>query len=227
MPIASVNWADKILTVVKKEMLSEFRTRYAFNAIIMFSLVTLTVVSFSLGINRPGPEVMAALFWIILFFAAASGLAQVFIREEEARTAGFLRLYAPATAVLIGKVVFNLFLLVSMSLLLVPLFIILLDTVPQNVMLFLGGLLLGIIGLAGSTTIIAAIVSRASIKGALFAVLSFPVLLPLLVAAIEITLVSFTGGNFASAAPPLQLLLAYDVVMLTLSIMLFDFVWQL
>ena len=227
MPTVSVSWAGKILTIFKKEMLSEFRTRYAFNAIIMFSLVTLTVVSFSLGISRPGPEVMAALFWIILFFAAASGLAQVFVKEEEARTAGFLRLYAPATAVLIGKIIFNLFLLICMTVLLVPLYIILLDTVPQNFILFLMGLLLGIIGLAGSTTIIAAIVSRASIKGALFAVLSFPVLLPLLVAAIEITLVSFTGGNFAAAGSALQLLLAYDVVMLTLSIMLFDFVWQL
>jgi heme exporter protein B len=208
-------------------MVSEFRTRYAFNAVIMFSLVTLTVVSFSLGINRPGFEVMAALFWIILFFAAASGLAQVFIKEEEAHTAGYLRLYAPATAVLIGKIVFNLFLLVCMTVLLVPLFIVLLNTAPQNLALFLIGLLLGIIGLAGATTIIAAIVSRASIKGALFAVLSFPVLLPLLVAAIEITLVSFSGGNFAATSSALQLLIAYDVVMITLSILLFDFVWRL
>lgn len=227
MPTMSVNWAGRILTVFKKEMLSEFRTRYAFNAVIMFSLVTLTVVSFSLGMNRPGPEVMAALFWVVLFFAAASGLAQVFIKEEEARTAGYLRLYAPATAVLVGKIIFNLFLLGCMAVLLVPLFVILLDTVPQNFILFLSGLFLGLIGLSGSTTIIAAIVSRASVKGALFAVLSFPVLLPLLVAAIEITLVSLVGGNFAAAWPPLQLLLAYDVVMITLSIMLFDFIWHM
>ena len=142
MPTVSVSWAGKILTVFKKEMLSEFRTRYAFNAIIMFTLVTLTVVSFSLGINRPGPEVMAALFWIVLFFAAASGLAQVFVKEEEAHTAGYLRLYGPATAVLIGKIIFNLFLLLSMAVLLVPLFIILLNTTPQNFPLFSGFFLL-------------------------------------------------------------------------------------
>lgn len=227
MPTMSVSLAGNIRAIFKKEIISEFRTRYAFNAIIMFSLVSLTVVSFSLGLNKPSLNVMAALFWIILFFAAGSGLAQVFIKEEESRTSGFLRLYASGNAVLLGKMLFNLFLLVCMAILLVPLFIVLLDTLPQNFPLFLVGLILGLCGLAGATTIIAAIVSRASIKGALFTVLSFPVLLPLLVASIEITLHAFAGGNFAAASSALQLLVAYDVVMITLSIMLFDFIWKL
>jgi heme exporter protein B len=212
--------------VAAKDITSEFRTRYAVNAIVMFALVTLTVISFAVGALSPSKEIMAALFWIILFFAAMSGLAQVFIKEEEAGTAMILKLSSEGTIIFFGKLLFNLILLVLLAVLIIPLFIILLKTIPADWPIFLIGLVLGIIGLAGATTIIAAIVSKATIKGALFTVLSFPVLMPLLVAVIEITKGSFLGDGSVNVSAPLQLIVAYDVVMITLSVLLFDFVWQ-
>jgi len=50
--------------------------------------------------------------------------------------------------------------------------------------------------------------------------------MPLLIAVIEITKVAFLGGEYKDVAAPMQLIIAYDVVMTTLSIMLFDFVWR-
>ena len=226
MPSNSVSWAAKVLAVAAKDITSEFRTRYAVNAIVMFALVTLTVISFAVGALEPSKEIMAALFWIILFFAAMSGLAQVFIKEEEAGTAMILKLSSDATIIFFGKLLFNLILLALLAVLIIPLFIVLLKTTPADWGIFLIGLALGIIGLAGATTIIAAIVSKATIKGALFTVLSFPVLMPLLVAVIEITKASFLGDGSVDVSAPLQLIVAYDIVMITLSVLLFDFVWQ-
>jgi len=222
----SVNWTAKVLAVTGKDITSEFRTRFAVNAIVMFALVTLTVVSFALGVLSPSGEIMAAMFWIILFFAAMSGLAQTFIKEEESGTALILKLSCPGTIIFFGKFLFNLLLLIVLAVLIVPLFIVLLNSSAENWAVFIIGLLLGIIGLAGATTIIAAIVSKASIKGALFTVLSFPILMPLLAAVIEITKTAFIGGTFGDISAPIQMLIAYDVVMITLSVMLFDFVWR-
>jgi heme exporter protein B len=226
LPSNSVSWAAKVLAVAAKDITSEFRTRYAINAIVMFALVTLTVISFAVGALEPSKEIMAALFWIILFFAAMSGLAQVFIKEEEAGTAMILKLSSDGIIIFFGKLLFNLILLALLAVLIIPLFIVLLKTTPADWGIFLIGLVLGIIGLAGATTIIAAIVSKATIKGALFTVLSFPVLMPLLVAVIEITKASFLGDGSVDVSAPLQLIVAYDVVMITLSVLLFDFVWQ-
>jgi heme exporter protein B len=192
----------------------------------MFALVTLTAISFAIGLLNPSREILAAIFWVIIFFAAMSGMAQVFIKEEESGTAMILRLSSESSAVLFGKMIFNFILLIVLAILVVPLFIIFLKTVPANWPIFLAGLLLGIAGLSGATTIVAAIVSQASAKGALFTVLSFPILLPLLVAAIEITKIALNGGQFGDVSAPLQLLVAYDVVMITLSNMLFEFVWR-
>lgn len=226
MPTDSVSWVTKVLTVTKKDIVTEFRTRYAVNAVVMFALVTLTVISITVGNINLDTDMAAALFWVVLFFASMSGLAQSFIKEEETGTSLVLKLSSEGLVVFFGKLIFNLLLLFLLAILVVPLFIVFLNQMPENWLLFLIGLVLGLIGLSGATTIIAAIVSMATVKGALFTVLSFPILMPLLIAVVEITKVSFAGGTFGEASSAVQLLAAYDVVMVTISVMLFDFVWR-
>jgi heme exporter protein B len=220
--------AAKALAVLRKDILSEYRTRYAINAILLFGVTTLTVVSFSVGQLGLPADVYAALFWIIIFFSAMSGLAQVFVKEEESRTAIVLRLTSDPTAIYIGKLAFNFLLLVLLELIITPLFFVMTDARAANVGLFLTILMVGSIGLAGASTLIAAIISKASIKGALFAVLSFPILLPLLIGAIGGTRKALGIGAdpFSAASSELQLLISYAVVMITAGLLLFEFVWE-
>ncbi|PJA28069.1 MAG: ABC transporter permease [candidate division Zixibacteria bacterium CG_4_9_14_3_um_filter_46_8] len=212
--------------VLIKDITSEFRTRYAINALVMFSLVTLTVVSIAIGRSNLNYDLAAAFLWVIIFFSAISGLGQSFIKEEEARTIYALRLYANPLAVFAGKFIFNSLLLLFLELIFVPLFFILLAVECGNILLLFLVILLGSLGLTGATTIIAAIIAKASVKGALFAVLSFPILLPLLVAAIGATEIAFSGGVFADAVRDLKLLVSYPVIMMTASTFLFEFIWN-
>src|SRR5262249_11539832 len=88
----------------------------------------------------------------------------------------------------------------------------------------LGALLLGDVGLAVSSALLAAMAAQARARGALFAAIAVPVLLPLLVAAAAATAPAFGArGDFAA---PLQTLAAYDVVVVAAAWMLFDFVWS-
>ncbi len=226
-PKSSYGLAAKSLAVLRKDILSEYRTRYAINAILLFGVTTLTVVSFAVGQSGLPADVYAALFWIIIFFSAMSGLAQVFVKEEESKTAIILKLTADPTPVYWGKLIFNFLLLALLEVIVTPLYFVMTDAVLHNAALFIAVLVLGSIGLAGATTLIAAIISRASIKGALFAVLSFPILLPLLIGAIGGTKKALgSAATFAAAASELQLLISYAVVMITASVLLFEFVWE-
>lgn len=218
----------RAIAVLRKDVQSEYRTRYAINAILLFGITTLTVISIAVGQLGLSGDIYAALFWIIIFFAAMSGLAQVFVREEDSRTAVILRLTADPTPVYLGKLIFNFLLLLLLEVIITPLFFIMTDARMLHSGLFLLVLIIGSIGLAGVTTLIAAIISRASIKGALFAVLSFPVLLPLLIGAISATRIALSPGteSFSAASSEIQLLLSYAVVMITAGVLLFDFVWE-
>ncbi len=226
MPPRSTGLDSKALAVYAKDMRLELRSRYALNAILMFAITTLAVVSFSLGQSGLSPKLLSALFWIVIFFSAMSGLAHVFVREEETGTALALRLMADPDPVYIGKLAFNFSLLTTMAVVVTPLFFIFTDAPAEHIISFLPVLALGVIGLSGATTLVAAIISRASVKGALFAVLSFPILMPLLIALVAATEKVFGGSGLGEALAELQFLFAYAVVMITASLLLFKFVWQ-
>jgi heme exporter protein B len=214
------------LAVFDKDLRSEFRTKYALNAIILFAVTTLTVVSFSVGQFGLTPEILASLYWIIIFFSAMSGLARVFVREEEAGTVAALKLSAAPTVVYLGKLGFNVVLMGILEIVVFPLFVVMMGLRVENYVLFFAVLVLGSAGLAALSTIIAAIVAKANVKGALFTILSFPPLLPLLISCIRGTRLALEGADLAAGMPELQLLISYSIVMITASLLLFDFVWS-
>ena len=226
MPRSSAGLASKSLAVFAKDIRLELRSRYALNAILMFGITTLAVVSFSLGQSNLPPQLLAALYWIVMFFSAVSGLAQVFIREEESGTALALRLAAPSDPVFVGKLLFNFMLLAVMTVIITPLFFIFTDAPTDGLPSFLLVLVLGVLGLCGATKLVAAIIAKAAVKGALFAVLSFPVLVPLLLTVVRATQKVFDGYAAAEILTELQFLLAFAVVMIVGSALLFKFVWQ-
>ncbi len=192
----------------------------------MFAFTTLVVVSFSVGQGGLSPRVQAALFWIIVFFSAMSSLAGAFVKEEDTGTAQTLRLYASAPVVYAGKLLFNMLLLFLLSLLVTPLYIIFMNITQVNWAILAAVIALEVVGLAGATTIIGAIVAQAGVRGALLAVLSFPVLLPLLVLAINGTTAAFDMSGWTNAIDSIRLLAAYGVIMITASSVLFEFIWN-
>ena len=223
------NWAHEALAVLVKDLRSEYRTRYAFSAVLLFAVTALAVVSFSVSPYSLDADSQAAFVWIVLFFSAMSGLSRSFVREEEARTAMALRLAAAPEAVYTGKLLFNMLLQAAVAAVVIPLFLVLLDVAPARPDLLVWAAILGNMALASSSTIIAAIVSRANAKGALFAVLAFPVSIPGLSSAIRATTAAIRGAGSATgsaAVGDLPALAAYSVLMIAVSLLLFDFVWN-
>jgi heme exporter protein B len=196
------------------------------NAIALFAVTTLTAISFSIGPNRLSTEVLAPLLWIILFFSAMSGLAHVFVREEEQQTADTLRLILPPNAIWLGKWFFNIILLLGLEVIIIPLFFVMMSVPPGNLGIFFTILALGSLGLASVATIIAAIISLASGRGALFAVLAFPIALPILLPAINSSKIALEGGIFSDCISDLQVLFSFTVVIVTTSLLVFEFVWR-
>lgn len=193
----------------------------------MFIIVAISVILFSIGQERISPELTAGLFWVVIFFTAMSGLARAFVSEEERGTTLTLQLIASPTTVFTGKLIFNVILTFSMNSVIAILYAALFEAfVIQNFYLFLLTFILGNIGLAISSTIIAAIISKAGAKGTLYPVLSFPILLPLILTSVQLTLFSIDGTGFEKSIFELAIVVSYDVIMLTASYMLFDFIWK-
>ncbi len=217
----------KALALFIKDWQSELRTRYAINALAMFIIVTISVILFSIGQEKISTYLTGGLLWVVIFFSAMSGLARAFVSEEERGTTLTLHLLAKPSTVFSGKLLFNVLLVYIMNFAIVILYSLLFDSFSiQNVWLFILATTFGSFGIAVSSTIIAAIISKASAKGTLYPVLAFPILLPLILILLELTKFSIDGKSITESYVELAVLICYDVIMLTASYMLFDFIWK-
>ena len=221
-----MSWAAETKAILKKELRSEFRRRWSSGLLVLFGLITVFVVSFSLKTSPLTPGILSTFFWVTLFFASTAGLARSFLKEEETKTVLALRLLARPSAVFWGKLFFNLFLLFFLELILVPLFFLWLNVSGTNLSSFFFILFLGTLGLVAGTTLTAAIVAKAESKGVLFAILSFPILAPLLIFAMAGSKAAFAGGGWEEISTPVKTLISYTAVMGAGSSILFDFIWE-
>jgi heme exporter protein B len=220
-------WAAETAAVFAKDWRCEFRTRYALNTLALFAFTTLVVVGVSLGpmgvSASRGTPVLPVLLWLILLFAAAAGLPRSFVQEEETQTATALRLSATPSAVFCGKLLYCLTLVVALEVLVTPLYLAMMNLAVRSPALLAATLAAGGYGLAAGSTLIAAMIAQARGKGTLFSVLAFPVLLPLLILAVELTRHAVAGEPGGVA---LTQLLLYDGTVTVAALMLFPVVWN-
>ncbi len=212
-----------VWAILRRECRGEWRTRHGLGAALLFALASLVGVSFVVGPLGDRPDLLAALLWIVLLFAALASLAHAFVREVEAGTLTLLRLVASPTAIALGKLLFNLLFLGVLELVTVPVFLVLMGAPAVRWGPFLLVLGLGSLALAATTTLVGAVVAQTRARGALFAAVALPLLIVVLIAGVAGLRAQWEGASVAGEA---RLLAAYAAVVLGVSLPLFDHVWE-
>ena len=215
---------NSILKNLRKDFLIESRNRSALNISFAFAGITTLSVSLAAGGIPFTPLVQAIIFWIILFFSAMSGLAHIFIREEEEQNALFLSLYYSPEEIYISKLIFNIVLFLCIATLVTPLYLFFLQILPVYKILFMLTVISGSLAIASVTTVLGAMVSKTGSGSSLFTVISFPLLLPVLWTAISLTTLSIEGGGIPGYNNIL-FLLAFSGVIICASYLSFKFIW--
>lgn len=218
---------SRIWAVCAKDATQELRRKVAIVAVLFFSATALALVSFAIGPFRLAPAdrppLQAALLWIILFFAAATGLPRAFVAEEETGTGLALRKTVPAAYVLAGKALFNFLLFLAMAAVTIPGFLVLLEWKVGSAGALAVTMLAGGYGLAVVSTFLSALVARAGQRNVLFVLIAFPLVLPLLLTAITAT-IEAASGSFP--ATPLRVLVAYDGASSCAAYLLASVAWE-
>ncbi len=212
---------EQIAAILLKDFLIGLRRRATFAAMMMFSLTAVASLSLSTGGAPIEPKFLAALLWVVIFFAASAGIAGTFDDEAAAGTLPTLKLYAEAQAILFGKMIYVFLSLTALTIFILPIFLILFDVAIEKIFLLLATIFFGLIGIAAAGTLTAALTTSATVKGGLFPILLFPITLPIFLPAIALTEISFT-----SAALDLSLLVVmavFDLILITASSILFDY----
>lgn len=211
----------QVAAILRKDFLIGLRRRAAFAAMMMFALTAVASLSLSTGGAFVEPKFLAALLWVVIFFAASAGISGTFDDEAQAGTLPTLKLYAAAQAILFGKMLYVFASLVAMTIFILPTFLILFDAQIERIFLLAATILLGLIGLAAAGTLTAALTTSATVKGGLFPILLFPITLPIFLPAIALTEISFTSA--ASDSSLLVVMAAFDAILITAASILYDY----
>ena len=138
-----------------------------------------------------------------------------------------MRLAATPSALFTGKLLYGVSLILAVEALVVPLFLVLMQLQVDRPGLLIGVLVAGGYGLAAGSTLISAIASKARGQSTLFAVLAFPMLLPLFVLLVELTRMAVVAAPLATPwGSQMTPLLLYDLVVTVAGWMLFPAVWN-
>ena len=214
---------NQVKNLIAKEVKLEMRNKYALGGILLYvvSTVFVSYLSFKQIIN---PATWNALFWIILLFASINGVAKSFINETRGRLLYLYTLVSPQ-AVILSKIIYNVFLLSIISGLCLFVYTLFVGNIIQDLPLFLITLLLGSFGFSSLLTMVSAIASKTSNNFTLMAILSFPIMMPLLIVLIKLSKNAIDGLELWDTNS-LLILMFLNVIIIALSYLLFRYLWR-
>lgn len=212
---------------MRKEFLLEWRQRYALNGMLLYivSAVFVCYLSFNARRGQLTPIVWNTLFWIILLFSAINAIAKSFVQERAGRQLYYYTLASPQQ-IIVSKILYNTVLMLALALLGFGVYAFVLGNPVNDVALYILTLVLGAIGFAASLTLVSGIASKAENPATLMAVMSFPIILPLLLMLLKISKNAMDGLDRSASWSEIVTVLAIDAIVLTLSWLLFPFLWR-
>jgi len=215
---------SEISSLFGKDVRLELKQKYVINGILLYLVSTIFVTY--LAFNRViDTSTWNSLFWIILLFVAVNGISKSFVQESPARYIYYYTIASPQ-AIIFSKILYNLLLMVVLAFLSFGLFMVLMGNPLVNPVLFLLTLLLGSTGLSSILTMVAAIASRAGNNFSLMAILSFPIVLPLLTTVIKISNHALNQPGWGNMGGYVIILVTINCAVILLGYLLFPYLWK-
>lgn len=208
-------------------MVLEWRQKYAINGILLYviSAVFITYLSMGVGQGNLSVPVWNALYWIIILFSAVNAVAKSFVQEHQARQLYYYMIASPE-AIILSKTIYNTLLTLILAVLGYLVFGVVFGNPVADKPMFILNLLLGAMGFSASLTMVSAIASKAGNNGTLMAILSFPVLIPILLMAIQVSKNAIDGLDREINVEKIVTLLAINAIVTACSYILFPYLWR-
>ena len=209
--------------LVQKEVVLEWRSKYAFNGILLYVVSTIFVCY--LSFKQIDPITWNALFWIIMLFASVNAIAKSFLQENKGRQLYYYSI-ASARAVIISKIIYNILLMLILSIVALGFYMMVFHNPVGDPLYYFFAVLIGSISFASVFTMISGIASKANNSGALMAILSFPVIIPLLMVLIKFSKNAMDGLDKSVSTNEIGVLGAINLIVITVSLLLFPYLWK-
>lgn len=223
---AASRYVGKVAAIVGKDIATEIRTKEMFSAMFVFSLLIIFIFNFAFDLRANNLQTLApGVLWVAIAFAGMLGLSRSFILERDRGVLdGLLLTPVDRSAIYFGKMIGNVLFISVVELFILPFFVVLFNQSLATLPLLAGVVILGTIGLASVGTLFSAMAVHTRAREVLLPIMLFPVIIPVMLAAVRLTAAILDGTPFEDVSHWLALVVAFDVIFIAASFILFEFV---
>lgn len=218
-----------VWAVLWKDVIAEIRTKEAFISMLVFSLLVIVMFNFAF---EPGTEAMRevapGILWVAFIFAGVLGLNKSFVGEKENDCIqGLLLSPADRSAIYLGKMLSNLVFMGVVEAISLPAFAVFFNirispVLPQLILV----VFLATVGFASVGTLFSAMSVNTRARDVMLPVLMFPVVVPVLIAAVKTTGKILALRPAVEYASWMKMLVAFDVIFIVVSVLTFEYVLE-
>lgn len=211
----------KAFEIAKKDLRIEFRSKGTLNFMILFSLVVSFMFSIAIPRSVVG-DVAISLLLLVFIFVGILGYTRAFLREVELETLDGLRISPISpTTVLLGKIAYNIVLMLLIEVIVLPIFVALFDLNVDFVLMFIS-VTIGNLAFVIVISSLSMLIIKSKARELLMPIIIFPIIFPIISSTIAALKSSVIGEvNFNAFV----LIGSYSVMMLTVAILTFDYVF--
>ncbi len=224
-PTPRSSFLQAVAAVAWKDLAAELRSRELVSAMLVFSLLVILIFNFALELDiATRRSVTAGVLWATFAFAGTLGLNRsMAVEKDRGCLDGLLLAPVDRSAIYFGKVISNLAFMLIVEAIVLPVYSLL-----YSANLFHPGLLLvillGSIGYTAVGTLLSSMAVQTRTRDVMLPILLFPVVVPILIAAVKASGGYLSGAGMKDILPWLNLLIAYDVIFTAIAFMVFDYI---
>jgi heme exporter protein B len=214
---------QQLFWLLKKEFTLEWRQKYSLGGIFLYVGSTIFIIYTSF--IKIQPNIWNILFWIIALFTSVNAVAKSFVQESGYRQLYYYQTVNPVL-LLLAKMIYNTILLLLINVLSFSLLSIVAGNPVKDYGLFSVAILLGSIGFSFAFTFVSSIASKANNSATLMAILSFPIVIPIIMTLVKIAASALRLLQDTSVWKDIAILFGINLILGTLAIILFPYIWK-
>lgn len=213
----------QIKQFIRKELITEWRQRYAINGVLLQVIASVLIVYLAAKIlSNPAWN---AIFWLIMVFVSIQSISKSFIAETKGKNLYYHSLIQPQN-LLLAKFIYHAFLNTIIAGVCLLFYCLLMGNPVVFMKYYLLASFLGCIGFAATFTMLSGIASKAGNSNMLMPVLSLPVIIPLLLILLKACKRAMDGTDPSQINKDLLVLFVFNGLLIGLAYLLFPSLWK-
>ena len=222
-------YLSQVKAIIWKDFTIEFKTRELFSSMFVFAVLVMLIFIFSINLsivsaNQVGPGVL----WVAILFAGTLGLNRSFTLEKENDCLQGLML-APVdrSAIFFGKMLSNLAFLLIMEAFLLPVFMIFFNVdLGSHLAPLLAVIFMVTLGFSALGTLLSSLSSNLKTREIMLPILLYPLMVPIAIGSVRLTGQILDGKSLADMMNWVGLILCFDIIFISASIMTIDHILE-